>query len=411
MDFNYTPEEEKFRKKLRAWLVRARPRGRSRLAVERGHAGVDEDEAWRRLVAWHGKLHRGGWVGLSWPTEYGGRGATLMEQFIFDQELARQKLPTGCNVLGVMMAGPAIMHWGTEQQKRRHLRKILAGEEIWCEGLSEAGAGSDLATLSTTAVDDGDDFIVSGRKVWTALAHRADWIQLFVRTDVDAPKYRGLSCLLVDMKSPGITVRPVRQMNGASEFSEVLFEDVRVPKANLLGPLNAGWQVLITTLLHERTGIGDMGAERIVDRLIDLARRLERDGKPASKDSYVRQQLAQLAIEAQARKLNGLRALTKRLKGEAPGPEGSIGKLVGSELYKRIARFAVELAGPRALLEPDSPFALDAGRWLEAALAAPSMTIRGGTSEVDRNVIGERILGLPKERASTAPVGRSRAGV
>jgi alkylation response protein AidB-like acyl-CoA dehydrogenase len=396
MDFNYTPEEEKFRKQLRAWLSKARPRGRLRLALRRGRAGVDDDGAWRRLVAWHATLHRGGWVGLSWPKEYGGRGATVMEQILFHQELARENLPAGCNVLGVMMAGPAIMHWGTERQKQRHLRKILAGEEIWCEGLSEPGAGSDLASLSTTAVDDGDDFIVNGQKVWTTLAHRADWIQLFVRTDADAPKHRALSCLLVDMKSPGVTVRPLRQMTGESQFNEVFFEDVRVPKANLLGPLNGGWQVLITTLMHERTGIGDMGAERIVDHLIDLARRLERDGKPASKDPYVRQQLTELAIEAQARKLNSLRALTKRLKGEAPGPEGSIGKLVGSELYKRIARFAVELAGPRALLEPGSPFALDAGRWFEAALAAPSMTIGGGTSEVNRNVIGERILGLPK---------------
>ena len=400
MDFNYTPEEEKFRKQVRSWLGNERPRGRFRLARLAGEqsrrSAIDDEEAWRRLVAWHAKLYAGGWIGLSWPKEYGGRGATLMEQILFNQELARLKLPSGCNVLGVMMAAPAIMHWGTEEQKQRHLQKILAGEEIWCEGLSEPGAGSDLASLQCRAADDGDDFIVNGQKVWTTLAHRADWIQLFVRTDSESAKHRGLSCLLVDMKSAGITVRPLRQITGVAEFNEVFFEDVRVPKANLLGPLNSGWNVLITTLMHERAGIGEMGAERVIDDLIDLARRLERDGKPASKDPYVRQQLAQFAIEAQARKLNGLRGLTKRLKGAPPGPEGSIGKLVGSELFKKIARFAVELAGPQALVESGSPLALDGGRWLEAILAAPSMTIGGGTSEVNRNVIGERILGLPK---------------
>jgi len=400
MDFNYTPEEEKFRKQVRSWLEKHRPRGRFRLARldgERGRAkAIHEDEAWRRLRAWHRELYEGGWVGLSWPKEYGGRGATLMEQILFNQELGRLRLPSGCNVLGVMMAGPAIMHWGNEEQKQRHLQKILSGEEIWCEGLSEPGAGSDLASLQTRAVDDGDDFIVSGQKVWTTLAHRSDWIQLFVRTDDESSKHRGLSCLLVDMKSPGITVRPLRQITGVAEFNEVFFEDVRVPKANLLGPLNSGWNVLITTLMHERAGIGDMGAERVIDHLIELAKRLEQGGKPASKDPYVRQQLAQFAIEAQARKLNGLRGLTKRLKGAPPGPEGSIGKLVGSELFKKIARFAVELAGPRALVDGESAFALDHGRWLDAILAAPSMTIGGGTSEVNRNVIGERILGLPK---------------
>ena len=393
MDFNYTPEELKFRKQVRSWLEKHRPRGRAKPS---GAAALNDDEAWRRLVAWHAELAAGGWVGLSWPKEYGGRGATLMEQIIFNQELARAKLPPGCNVLGVMMAGPAIMHWGTEEQKQRHLQKILSGEEIWCEGLSEPGSGSDLASLQCRAVDDGDDFIVEGQKVWTTLAHRADWIQLFVRTDGEASKHKGLSCLLVDMKSPGITVRPLRQITGDADFNEVFFEDVRVPKANLLGPLNAGWQVLITTLMHERAGLSEMGSERLIEPLIDLARRIEHDGKPASKDPYVRQQLAQFAIEAQARKLNGLRSLTKRLKGAPPGPEGSIGKLAATELAKRMARFAVELAGPQALVADGSPMALDRGRWLETILAAPSLTIGGGTSEVNRNIIGERILGLPK---------------
>ena len=395
MDFNYTPEEERFRKRVRAWLHKHRPRGTSTLT--RG-ASLDDDGEWNRLVAWHKDLHAGGWIGLSWPIEYGGRGATLMEQIIFNQELGRYKLPTGCNVLGVMMAGPAIMHWGREEQKQRHLQKILAGDEIWCEGLSEPGSGSDLASLQCRAAPDGDDFVVNGQKVWTTLAHRSGWIQLFVRTDGEASKHKGISCLLVDMKSPGITVRPLRQMTGGSEFNEIFFEDVRVPKGNLLGPLNAGWEVLITTLMHERAGISELGSEQIIDHLIQLAKTTRRGAQAASKDSYVRQQLAQFAIEVQARKLNGLRSLTKRLKGSPPGPEGSIGKLSATELTKRMARFAVELAGPRALIDGASPHALDRGRWLQAILYSPSLTIAGGTSEVNRNIIGERILGLPKER-------------
>lgn len=393
MDFDYTPEEERFRKQVRSWLEKNRPRGANKLA--RGTSMAD-DEQWSRLVDWHRKLFGGGWVGLSWPNEYGGRGATLMEQIIFNQELGKRKLPSGCNVLGVMMAGPAIMHWGTEEQKQQHLQKILAGDEIWCEGLSEPGSGSDLASLQCRAVPDGDDFLVNGQKVWTTLAHRSHWIQLFVRTDSEASKHKGLSCLLVDMKSPGITVRPLRQITGESEFNEIFFEDVRVPKANLLGPLNSGWQVLITTLMHERAGISELGSERIIDDLIELARKTQWGGRPATKDSYVRQRLAQFAIEVEARKLNGLRSLTKRLRGASPGPEGSIGKLTATELTQRMAKFAVELAGPQALVEGESPFALDRGRWLASILYSPSLTIAGGTSEVNRNIIAERILGLPK---------------
>jgi alkylation response protein AidB-like acyl-CoA dehydrogenase len=393
MDFDYTPEEERFRKQVRVWLDKNRPRGTNKLA--RGTSMVD-DEQWSRLVDWHRQLFGGGWVGLSWPKEYGGRGATLMEQIIFNQELGKRKLPSGCNVLGVMMAGPAIMHWGTDKQRQRHLQKILSGEEIWCEGLSEPGSGSDLASLQCRAVPDGDDFLVNGQKVWTTLAHRSQWIQLFVRTDSEASKHKGLSCLLVDMKSPGITVRPLRQITGESEFNEIFFEDVRVPKANLLGPLNSGWQVLITTLMHERAGISELGSEGIIDHLIELARKTDWGGQPATKDSYVRQRLAQFAIEVQARKLNGLRSLTKRLRGAPPGPEGSIGKLSATELTQRMAKFAVELAGPRALVEGESPFALDGGRWLMSILYSPSLTIAGGTSEVNRNIIAERILGLPK---------------
>ena len=393
MDFDDTPEEARFRREVRAWLAKNRPGSRAKL--RRDSAFADE-ASWPALVEWHKRLHAGGWIGLSWPKEYGGRGATLMEQVVFDQELQRAKLPPGCNVLGIMMAGPAIMHFGTEEQKRAHLSRILSGDEIWIEGLSEPGAGSDLASLQTRAVEDGDDFVVNGQKVWTTMGHRGDWIQLFVRTDPDAPRTRGLSCLLVDMKSPGITVRPLRQMTGEAEFSEVFFEDVRVPRRSLLGPRNDGWQVLIATLMHERAGISELGSELLVEPLIALARTVRRNGRPASEDAYVRQRIAEFAIEVKARKLTGLRTLTKRLRGEAPGPEGSIGKLAATEVAQRMARFALELGGVRALLDASSPFAVDAGRWRHAALSSPSLTIAGGTSEVQRNIIAERVLGLPK---------------
>jgi alkylation response protein AidB-like acyl-CoA dehydrogenase len=393
MDFDDTPEEARFRREVRAWLAKNRPGSRAKL--RRDSAFADE-ASWPALVEWHKRLHAGGWIGLSWPKEYGGRGATLMEQVVFDQELQRAKLPPGCNVLGIMMAGPAIMHFGTEEQKRAHLARILSGDEIWIEGLSEPGAGSDLASLQTRAIEDGDDFVVNGQKVWTTMGHRGDWIQLFVRTDPDAPRTRGLSCLLVDMKSPGITVRPLRQMTGEAEFSEVFFEDVRVPRRNLLGPRNGGWQVLIATLMHERAGISELGSELLVEPLIELARTVRRNGRPASDDAYVRQRIAQFAIEVKARNLTGLRTLTKRLRGETPGPEGSIGKLAATELAQRMARFAIELGGMRALLDASSPFAVDAARWRRAVLSTPSLTIAGGTSEVQRNIIAERVLGLPK---------------
>jgi len=391
MDFRDTPDEARFRRELRSWLRKHAPR-----RPPAGGGALDPDEEWAGLVDWHRRLYEGGWIGLSWPKEYGGRGATLMEQIIFNEELSRRALPPGCNVLGVLMAGPAIMRWGTEQQKRRHLHRILAGDEIWCEGLSEPHAGSDLASLATRAAPDGDDYIVNGQKVWTTLAHRAHWMQLFVRTDAAARRHQGVSCILADMRSPGITVRPLRQMTGEAHFNEVFFDDVRVPRSSLLGPLHGGWKVLITTLMHERAGIGEVGSEGVLAPLVALARSVERDGRPASKDGWVRQELARFAIEAEAHRLSALRSLTRRLRGEQPGPEGSIGKLAASELAQRMARFAIDLTGERGLEEGTSPDALYAGRWLREILAAPSLTIAGGTSEVQRNIIGERILRLPK---------------
>ncbi len=393
MDFNYSPEQEAYRAEVRKWMEANQPAPLTEQEKEK----ADDEFMWQRLKVWHKKLYEAGWMGITWPKEYGGRGATFIEQVIFQQELGRLGLPLGCNVLGVIMTGPALMQWGTDEQKKRYLEPIIAGDEIWCEGMSEPGAGSDLAALQTRATLEGDTFIVNGQKVWTTIAHRAHFCQLFVRTDTEAPKHKGLSCLLVDMKSPGVRVRPLKQISGDAEFNEIFFEDVRVPKENLLGPLNMGWQVLVSTLMHERFGIGETlgGTETILQQLIELAKAQQIDGRPAREDPAIRQQLAQFACEVAAKKYNGLRSLTKRLKGQLPGAEASISKLISTELSQRMTKYATRLLGGYALLERRSPLAPD-GDWLRRILASESMTIAGGTSSVQRNMIGERILGLPK---------------
>lgn len=393
MDFNWSPEQDAYRMEVRKWLEANQPPPMTQSDDENS----GDDVVWNRLKAWHTKLYEAGWAGLTWPKEYGGRGATFIEQVIFQQEMGRLGLPMGSNVLGVIMSGPALMQWGTEEQKKRYLQPILAGEEIWCEGMSEPGAGSDLAAIQCRAELKGDDFVVNGQKVWTTIAHRSHFCQLFVRTDPDAPKHKGMSALIVDMKSPGVTVRPLMQITGDSEFNEIFFEDVKVPKENLLGPLNQGWQVLVATLMHERFGIGETlgGTEQTLHALVDLAKRVQIGGRPAIEEDDIRQQLAQFAIEVAAKKYNGLRSLSRRLKGLQPGSEASISKLVSTDLGQRMVKFTTRLLGEYAMLESHTPFA-PRGDWMKRILASESMTIAGGTSMVQRNMIGERILGLPK---------------
>lgn len=393
MDFNFTPEEEAFRQELRSWLQSHLPAGYDPKHFD----DIDADARFEYQRSWQKTAHQDRWVGIHWPEEYGGRNASLMEMFIFNQELNRAHAPRFANTLGLMMSGPTLIHWGTEEQKQRYLPRILSGDEIWCEGLSEPGAGSDLASMQTRAVEDGDYFVINGQKVWTSFAHRADFIQLFVRTDPDAPKHRGISCLAVDMKTPGVTVRPLVQITGDSEFNEVFFEEVRVPKTNLIGPKNEGWKVLVTTLMHERAGIGSgLPVHRQFSELLKVSKELEINGQPACEDPAVRQQLAQFAIECKAITYNMFRGFSKRLKGNPPGPEGSVNKLAGSELNMRLARFATELLGPYAQLEQGSPYTIDNGRWPRAALWYRLLTIGGGTSEIQKNILGDRVLGLPK---------------
>lgn len=397
MDFRFSAEDEAFRQELRAWLQKNRP-AQSSAADDRTdfmHEGSKDD--WQRRLQWHRKMHSGGWVGLSWPKEYGGRGATLTQQLIYNEEMAAANTPQLVNGLGIMLVGPTIIHWGTEEQKKRYVPKILSGEEIWCQGYSEPGSGSDVASLQTRAIEEGDYFIVNGQKVWTSDAHHADWCILLVRTDPSAPKHKGISYVLVDMHSPGVTVRPLVQITGDANFNEVFFEDVKVPKKNLIGEKNQGWQVAITTLMFERSGIGG-GRDLLgqVRELADLARAVRSNGKTAWDDSSVRQKISGFAGEALALKYTGFRQLTRRLKGLPPGPEGSVLKLGSSELNLKMSKFAMELLGPYAQLEFKAPFAVDRGIWSYRMLASRALTIAGGTSEIQHNIIGERVLGLPK---------------
>ncbi len=393
MDFKFSSEDEVFRQEFRSWLEHNIPRD------WRDDELHDPDtlEEFERRRAWHRQLYDGGWMCIYWPQEYGGRGASLIQQVIYHQELDRAKAPPTVNFQGIARVGPTLMQWGTPEQKQRYIPKIPPAEEIWCQGLSEPDHGSDLAAVETRAVDRGDHFLVNGSKVWTSNAHRADFTTLLCRTNPDAPKHKGLSYLLVDMKSPGITVRPLVQITGESGFNQVFFDDVQVPLANLVGEKNRGWMVAMTNMMFERTihgGRTDMMVE--VRQLTELAKKVDRDGRPAWEDSYVRQSLARFACEAAALKYTGFRQLTKQLKGLPPGPEGSMMKLGTSGLNLRMQEFAMELLGPYSQFEYQASGAIDRGKWSHRMLAARRGTIAAGTNEIQHNIIGERVLGLPK---------------
>ena len=403
MDFRFTPEEDAFRAKIHAWLESTTQAlyGRGQDGLGAGTASlmeVGDDSRWQRLRQYHRHLYDAGYAALHWPRQYGGGGATLIEQAIYQDEVLSFGMPLyGCNQLALDRVGPTLMFMGTQAQKDRFLPKMLTGEEIWCQGYSEPSAGSDLASLQTRAVLDGDSFVVNGQKVWTSLAHRADWQVLLVRTDTEAPKHKGISYLLVDMKSPGITVRPLMQITGDAGFNEVFYDNVRVPKENLVGEINAGWQVSIATLMYERVSGGTRHpVEKTISELLELAKHVEFESVAAHQHPYVRQKLAQLAIEARCLRLSRYRSLTSQLKGKLPGPESSFGKLFATELNLRVAMFADELLGPYAMLDKGSPGAVESGRWSQRILAARGLTIAAGSSEIQHNIIGERVLKLPK---------------
>jgi alkylation response protein AidB-like acyl-CoA dehydrogenase len=396
MDFKLTPEQEAFRDEVRAWLrANLPPDWASRPTTD-----VPRAEMYDFGRMWQRKMYEAGLLGLTWPKDYGGRGLTWMEELIFHQELVLHKAPPPLNVLGIGMAGPTIIAYGTDAQKKRYLQKILTAEEIWCQGYSEPNAGSDLASLQTRAVRDGDHFVVNGQKVWTSLAHIADWMMLLARTDPSASKHKGITYFLLDMHSPGVTVRPLRQITGDAEFNEVFFENVRVPAANILGELNQGWSVGITTLMYERLALGFGLQARFqiaLEATLGLAKRMRRNGGTAADDPVLRQKLAQLVIDNAVFKYTAARAITRLLRGELPGSEASAGKIWWCDKHQALQEVAQELLGPYGQLGRGTPWAVDQGMWQYSFLRSRGNSIEGGTTEIQRNIIGERVLGLPKD--------------
>ncbi|HEX2914038.1 MAG TPA: acyl-CoA dehydrogenase [Chloroflexia bacterium] len=385
-------QNEAFRAELRAWL----DANVSDEFREKRTMTFHEKMAVRR--AWQKKLFDAGWIGIGWPKKYGGRGGTLMQEAIYNEEMARARAPITANVIGLGMAGPTIMSVGTPEQKARYLPKILSGEEIWCQGFSEPNAGSDVAALQTRAVREGDHFVVNGQKVWTSYGYVADFCILLVRTDFEAPKHKGLSYLIVDMKSPGVSAKPLVQLTGEAEFAELFFENVKVPVENLVGALNKGWMVAITTLMHERGSFSFnivVTFEQRLQRLLDLARQTERDGQSIIQNAEIRQRLAKIYTEIKTFKINTVRQMSTVKEGQIPGPEGSLLKLQWSELNQRLAELAFEILGPYSGLAPDSPESPFEGSWQYEYLRARGNTIEAGTSEVQRNIVAERVLGLP----------------
>jgi alkylation response protein AidB-like acyl-CoA dehydrogenase len=393
MDLNLTPQEKSLRDELRAWLEANAPKDWNEWREK------PLEESYPYLRVWQRKLYEGGWAAVSWPKEYGGRSATLMEQSIFWEEMARIEAPPMANSLGLGLIGPTIIAYGTEEQKARFIPKILSAEEIWCQGFSEPNAGSDLANLQTEARLDGDHYIVNGQKVWTSYGWIGDWCELVVRTDPNVPKHKGLTVLLIDMKSPGVEVRPLRQITGESEFNELFFRDVCVPVTNVLGKVNDGWNVAVSTLMYER---GSYGArlhlifKHAINRLIELSHKFQKNGHPAAQDPVTRQKLAQCYAEIEIMRWNQLRAFSRITATGVPGPEGSIQKIFWSELNQRLQQIAQEMFGPYGQLLAGDPSAVDNGIWSYGYLRTRGNTIEAGTSEVQRNIIGHFVLGLPR---------------
>jgi alkylation response protein AidB-like acyl-CoA dehydrogenase len=395
MDFEFTAEQEKFRHEFRTWLEANVPED-----LKGDFEPIDSTppdwESFHKRAAFQKKMYEAGWMGIWWPREYGGRGASLIEQVIYEEEFKRARSPLPVNFAPINQWGPTLIHFGTTAQKQRFLARMLSGEDTWCQGYSEPNAGSDLAALQTRAEDHGDYFILNGQKIWTTSAQFADWMYMLVRSDPSAPKHKGISCIYLDMHSPGVEVRPLVTMSGERHFNEVFFDNVRVPKDSLVGPLNEGWRVAMITLAYERAISGGSGHQNQVNRLKDLARRLTIDGRPANQDAYVRQQLVQLEIECEALKYTGLRALTRQLRGQPAGPELSLMKVAGCDLVLKITRFATELLGSYAVIAESSGPIPETADWLMRVLNVRGTTISGGTTEISRNIIGERTLGLPK---------------
>jgi len=390
VDFSLPAEVEEFRAELRSWLA-------AHLTddiVAAGQRGAGDPEAFEAIRSWNRTMADAGWAAVAWPQEYGGRSATPLEQLVYVEETTRARAPLPVNVIGLNNIAPAIMQYGTEQQKRKLLPRMMRADDIWCQGMSEPEAGSDLASLRTRAARDGEELVVTGQKTWTSLGHKADWCQLFVRTDADAPKHQGISCLVVGMTLPGIQARPIAGIGGEAHFAEVFFDDVRVPADALLGPLNQGWQVATTTLSHERAGAARLYAEtqvRLEDLVADLAG-AETDGRPALDDPVTLARLGELAVRAAFLELLCKRSVSAALHGGDPPPASpalftaSLAKTVWGELGQDVSALGFDVLGPHGA----------GGRWADIRLAARALTIAGGTTQVNKNITAARVLGLPR---------------
>jgi alkylation response protein AidB-like acyl-CoA dehydrogenase len=387
MDFDDSPEDAEFRAEVRAWLEQHAQPLSDGYNWSRDHEHPDYVQ---RCRAWQRTMQEGGWGAITWPVAYGGRGDTAWHQAIFNQEAARFDVSTGAFAVGIGMVGPTLIAHGTEAQKRRFLPALLRGDEVWCQLFSEPEAGSDLAGLRTRAVRDGDEFVVNGQKVWSSGALQSDWGILLARTNPDVPKHKGITYFLVDMRTPGLDVRPLRQMTGRSHFNEVFLSDVRIPAANVVGEVDGGWGPTHTTLANERTFIGGGGERLATERVIDLARRCGRDGDPV-----VRQNLAAFHIRTRLLQYMNYRVQSAQSQGRQPGPEAATTKLFLSQHLALTGDFVVELAGPGGTLWRDST--IDAGAWQQLFLGQWASRIGGGTDNIQRNVLGDRVLGLPSE--------------
>ena len=394
MDLTLSPQDTAFRDELRAWLVDHVP---PRWEAEHLHDTMEERFAFLRR--WQKTVFDAGWAGISWPREYGERGASLMEQAIFTEEMARAGAPPLANLLGLSLIGPTIVEYGSDAQKTRFLQNILSADEIWCQGFSEPNAGSDLANLRTRADHAGDHFVVNGQKVWTSYGWTADWCALVARSDPASQKHAGLTYLLVDMKSPGVEVRPLRQMTGESEFTEVFFHNVKVPAENVLGREGDGWRVALGTLAHERATLGvlfQVQVRRQLDRLAAIWREMAERGESPVDAAVARQKLAQAYIDNEVVRLNHVRAISRIMQQGAPGPEGSILKIGWSEANQRFQVTAQELLGQYAQLAEGSDVAFDNGHFAYSYLRSRGNTIEAGTSEIQRNIVAQHVLRLPK---------------
>jgi alkylation response protein AidB-like acyl-CoA dehydrogenase len=379
---------------VREWLSRNVD---DAVRIGRGEPEPSKAPEWEAAQReWDRRLHAGGYAGLSWPKEYGGRGATVMEQVIFAEEAALAGAPGGLNHLGRNLVGPPIIRHGTEAQKRRFLPKMLSGEEVWCQGFSEPNAGSDLAALQTSAVLDGDEYVVNGQKIWTSGAHYSDWMMLLARTDPAAPKHKGITAFLVDLRTPGVEVRPIRQLSGASGFNEDFFSNARIPKENVLGPLNEGWDVAMTTLGHERS---TLNAGRHLTNIQILRRAVEQFGEPLHQQNeravLLREQLGRTYAASRALGYLQKRYISRWASGARPGPESSLLRLTWALSYQQSAGFALDLIGPTSQISygPEAPAG---GDLLYTFYEARSRTIASGTAEIQKNIIAERVLGMPR---------------